>query len=178
MNNMPCDSVPITPETKVDALLEKYPQLENVLIEMTPAFAKLRNPVLRKTVAKLATLSQVAQIGNVSLGTLINRLRAEVGITDEVGVIEEEAGDPVTPPEWFDRSLVSKTLDAREMIEAGEHPVQKVMKEIESLEQGKIYELVTPFVPAPLIDMVKGKGFLAWSAEEGTDLVKSYFTRG
>jgi len=88
---------------------------------------------------------------------------------------------PISPgetPGWFDRSLVSMSLDARQMIEAGEHPVQKVLLELDDLEQGKIYELVTPFVPAPLIDMVRGKGFLTWSLEEGTDLVRSYFTRG
>jgi hypothetical protein len=44
----------IGPETTVGALLEAYPELERVLMEMAPAFAKLRNPVVRRTVAKVA----------------------------------------------------------------------------------------------------------------------------
>ena len=44
----------ISPKTKVLQLIETYPQLEDVLIEYAPAFKKLKNPVLRKTVAKIA----------------------------------------------------------------------------------------------------------------------------
>jgi hypothetical protein len=47
-------SQPIGPEMTVGALLEAYPELESVLVEMAPAFAKLRNPVVRRTVAKVA----------------------------------------------------------------------------------------------------------------------------
>ena len=78
----------------------------------------------------------------------------------------------------MDQEGIFKIAEGIRSIEKGVAIIQKVMKEIENLEQGRIYELVTPFVPAPLIDMVKGKGFLAWSSEEGADLVKSYFTRG
>ena len=60
-------------------LIETWPQLEDVLIDYVPAFSKLKNPVLRKTVAKIATLQQAATIGNVKVEDLINRLRKEVG---------------------------------------------------------------------------------------------------
>lgn len=40
----------ITPLTKVGALLETHPELAEALIERVPAFAKLRNPILRATV--------------------------------------------------------------------------------------------------------------------------------
>src|SRR5215831_12547555 len=72
-------SLPIGPETTVGALLEAYPEVESVLIEMAPAFAKLRNPVVRRTVAKVATLEQVAKIGGISLQAMIVRLRKETG---------------------------------------------------------------------------------------------------
>lgn len=41
----------ITPETKLKDILDTYPELERVLLEISPAFAKLQNPLLRKTVA-------------------------------------------------------------------------------------------------------------------------------
>src|ERR1043166_2695022 len=72
-------SLNINPETTVGALLEEYPQLESVLVEMAPAFAKLRNPVVRRTVARVATLEQAARIGGVSLHAMILRLRNRVG---------------------------------------------------------------------------------------------------
>ncbi|MGD8491813.1 MAG: DUF1858 domain-containing protein, partial [Anaerolineae bacterium] len=50
----------IAPKTKVAELISAYPQLEQVLIDYVPAFEKLKNPVLRKTVARITTLQQAA----------------------------------------------------------------------------------------------------------------------
>lgn len=69
----------ITPKTRVGELLDTYPELEPVLMDLAPAFKKLQNPVIRKTVGKVATLQQAAAIGNVSLSEIINTLRLEVG---------------------------------------------------------------------------------------------------
>lgn len=166
----------ITPETKVGALLDNYPELEDILIEMAPEFKKLRNPVLKKTIAKITSLRQVAQIGHVSLTDMIRKLRAEAGIKGGDDFDVELSIDSSKKPDWFEESKIVKKLDAREMLEAGEHPVNQVLTEVKDLEKGQIYELVTPFLPAPLIDSVKGKGFQAWSHQEKPDVVRSYFT--
>jgi hypothetical protein len=47
----------ITPQTKVGELLDAFPELENVLIQIAPPFKKLRNPILRRTVARVTRLS-------------------------------------------------------------------------------------------------------------------------
>ena len=69
----------ITPDVRVAQLLEVYPELEAVLVSLSPTFQALKNPVLRRTVAKVATLRQVASVGGIGLGILINRLREAVG---------------------------------------------------------------------------------------------------
>ena len=166
----------ITPETKVGALLNNYPVLEDVLIEMAPEFKKLRNPVLKKTIAKVTSLRQVAQIGHVSLTDMIRKLRAKAGIQGGDDFDGELSTDLSGKPDWFDESKIVKKLDAREILEAGEHPVTQVVTEVKNLEKGQIYELVTPFLPVPLIDTVKNKGFQAWSHQEKPDVVRSYFT--
>ena len=51
--------VEITSQTKVAELLEHFPELEETLIAMAPPFKKLRNPVLRRSVAKVASLPWV-----------------------------------------------------------------------------------------------------------------------
>ncbi len=57
----------ITPNMKVAEFLKHYPELESVPINMAPAFAKLKNPVLRKTVARVATLGQAAAFSMIQL---------------------------------------------------------------------------------------------------------------
>jgi len=168
------EQIPITPETKISALFDCYPQLEEVLIEMAPAFKKLRNPILRKTIAKVATLRQVAQIGDVSLSAMINKLRETAGLTDEIDFNDEQIVSN-TSPNWFDTANIVKSLDASPIIESGQQPINQVLEELKGLKPGEIYELITPFVPAPLIERVKKKGFKAWSKNEKSELVRTYF---
>ncbi len=167
------DTIMITPETKILALLERYPQLEETLLGMSPAFAKLQNPLLRRTIARLATLRQVAQIGNVPLADLINRLRRQVGQTE--GTFEDSMKNE--RPQWLEEKNITQRLDARPMLEAGEHPLAIVLAALKTLPDGQVYELTTPFLPAPLLDQVRQKGFQVFSETLADNLVTSYFCK-
>jgi ABC-type thiamine transport system ATPase subunit len=70
----------ITPETQVAELLERWPALEPVLVSISPHFEALRHPVLRRTVAKVATLRHAAQVSGVPLVDLVTRLREAAGL--------------------------------------------------------------------------------------------------
>ncbi|HET8539134.1 MAG TPA: DUF1858 domain-containing protein [Anaeromyxobacter sp.] len=167
----------ITPESKIGELLERWPQLEAVLLDLSPHFEALRSPVLRRTVARIATLRQVSSVSGVALGVLVTRLRAGAGLAP--AAIEEEAGGAAPErPAWADEREVARTHDARAAIEAGEHPMPRVMTDLAALADGEVYALVTPFVPAPLVDLARGKGFAAFSVAEGDALVRTYFRRG
>ena len=172
--NMSKSIADITPETKVGALLDSFPHLEKFLIEMSPVFAKLRNPILRRTIAKVATIRQVAQTGNIPLGTMINSLRSAAGMEQKETMETGDSGTAVEPG-WVKSSQIAKTLDARPMLEAGEHPIGMVMKELGELKAGEAFVLVTPFLPAPLIEMAQNKGFESFTRVEGKDFFRTYF---
>ncbi len=89
---------------------------------------------------------------------------------------ETPAGQAGAPDRLAGRGI-SVTYDARADLAAGAHPVQRVMRELGDLPPDGIYELVTPFLPAPLIDMAKAKGFSVWSEKRGDDEVRTYFGR-
>jgi hypothetical protein len=166
----------ITPDSRLGDLLERWPDLERVLVELSPHFEALRNPVLRRTVAKVATLRQVSAVSGVALGVLVERLRAGAGLAP-VPLPPEEGGPPAERPAWADERHVAAAHDARAAIEAGEHPMTRVMADLAALGEGQVYALVTPFVPAPLADLARGKGFDAFSAIEEEGLVRTYFRR-
>ena len=130
----------ITPTTKVLQMLEAFPQLEDVLIEYAPPFKKLKNPVLRKTVAKIATLQQAAAIGNVKVEDLINRLRKEVG--QDLYSTEVSTTYNTVKPDWFAKDRIVTEFNASEMLAAGEHPVNQVMADLKNLDKEKIYQLI------------------------------------
>ena len=161
-------------QTKVATLLEAYPALEDTLLELSPAFAKLRNPILRRTVAKVATLQHAAQIAGISPAGMVQALRKAAGLTnidatDENDVDEE---DDKTPPEWFDEAKIAIRFDASPIINAGESPMQEIIRLSKALKNDEILELTAPFKPSPIIDLLKLKGFQSWYFGG-----KSYFYR-
>lgn len=165
----------ISPKTKVLALIEAYPQLENTLISYVPAFEKLRNPVLRKTVARIATLQQAAVIGNVKVEELINVLRKEVGQDLISDAAEQEINTAM--PAWFNPALVKQETDIRPMLAAGEQPVNQVMADLNRLEPGVIYRVIAPFVPAPLLEKAASLNIDHWLEQESEELFFVYFRR-
>lgn len=167
------DRLLITPKTKVLQLLEAYPQLESVLVGIVPAFKKLQNPLLRNTVAKVASLQQAAAVGGVRTGELVNRLRREVG----QDLFAEGAGTAYNTarPAWFDPARVAGEIDARPMLAAGEQPVNQVMADLSAMAAGTIYKLSAPFLPAPLIDKGMSLGLEHWLVKESEESFIVYF---
>jgi len=80
-------------------------------------------------------------------------------------------------PSWAKPEAVSISFDARPLIESGGHPLERVMSDLSKLDDHQVYELITPFVPAPLIDIAKQKGFDNFSASENAEQVRTYFKR-
>ena len=165
----------ISPKTKVLQLIETYPELEDVLIEYVPAFKKLKNPVLRKTVAKIATLQQASVIGNVKIEELINTLRKAVG--EDLISIEENENYNTIKPEWFEESKILHSIDIREMLNRGEQPVNQVITELTSLSKGEIYKVISPFIPAPLIDKASSLEIKHWIDKKEEEVFEVYFIR-
>ena len=165
----------ITPKTKVAELLNAYPELEDALIDIAPAFKKLKNPVLRRTIARVTSLQQAASVGNVPVDVIVNKLR---GIVGQEALDDVESGGEYSGgvPSWFSEDKIVKTFDARETIAQGGHPLGDVMGDLHNWEDG-IYELITPFLPAPLIDKVKEQGFKAWTKQENDGLFRNYFRK-
>lgn len=166
----------ITPETKISALLENFPQLEGVLMEMAPEFKKLKNPILGKTIARVTSLRQAAALVKIPLAGMINTLRREAGIGEMFEGEEASFDFPKEAPDWFSASRIVRTLDARAMLERGEQPIHRVFSECKNLKTGEIYELITPFLPVPLIEKAKGQDYLVWAREENGGAVKTYLT--
>ena len=165
----------IAPKTKIAELIDAFPQLEGVLIDYVPAFEKLKNPVLRRTVARITTLQQAAAIGGVDIEDLINRLRKEVG--QDLFSGGTSAAYTTEQPAWFSEARVVAGLDAKGMLAAGEQPVNQVIADLQALDRGDIYRLVAPFMPAPLVDKASSLGISHWLTRQDDGGFTIYFCR-
>jgi len=168
----------ITPATRVAELLESWPELEPVLIAQAPAFRRLRNPVLRRTVARVATLEQAAGVGGVPVRELVAALRRAAGLetaSDDTkhlgtGAPGEESGPgaataPEAAPDWVTAGRVVETLDADALLDAGEVPLARVNAGVHALRDGELLRIESGFRPVPLLEALAKQGLRVFLRE-------------
>lgn len=148
----------ITSQSRLYDVLAAYPELEAQIVKIAPPFQNLKNPVLRRTVGKIATLEKVAQIGGMDVSKLVNTLRRavgqqELGTTAAAGLVVEiprVAGDP----EWI-AGEPQFTVNGTELLQGGEVPLGRVNELLGKLGPGGYILLVTNFEPTPLLEAMQ-----------------------
>ena len=166
----------ITPSVTVHSLLSEYPELEEVLIDIAPPFRKLKNPVLRKSIAKVATIKHISSVGGVPLDELIEKLRGAVGQTSTVESYDDQNYFG-KQPDWFSPEKIVLSIDEDKLEDKNRMTLTIILKNAKNVKKGEIIELVTSFLPAPGIDILKSKSYSVWSKKESDDLIKSYFLK-
>jgi len=85
--------------------------------------------------------------------------------------------DLTSKPLWFDTQLITEVLDAREMLKSGQHPLAEVLARTAAMQEGQIFELVTGFIPTPLIEKVTANGLKAYIYEKSQSEFHTYFLK-
>ena len=150
-------------------ILDSYPALEEVLFGLSPAFQRLRNPVLRRTIGRVATLEQVAKVGGLEVRDLVRALRVAAGQpVDDAPVSPGSAGDPGSgapsdesepTPAWFDATRVTARLDADAILAAGGNPLTEAFRAVRGLASGSLLVVCASFRPEPLREALAGAGY-------------------
>ncbi|MDF1540393.1 MAG: DUF438 domain-containing protein [Candidatus Thorarchaeota archaeon] len=118
--------------TKILELADEYPFLFDTLVEISPKLKRLKNPILKKTIGKRATLTDVSKISNVPLNRLFVLLSESISENaNEVVHIDKEDKEK---GEWQEelqrrqRTLKDLVLE----LHAGKdvEPLQEKFKEI------------------------------------------------
>jgi uncharacterized protein DUF1858 len=171
----------INPQTKVADLLKSFPKLESVLIEIAPVFKKIQNPLLRKTVAKIATLEKAAEMAGIPVARLVGTLRRAAGLPE---MTEGDSGQDAQhkqsrgqEPDWVGQGTVKEDIDADKMLDGGTHPLNLVTSTIEELEAGEMIRLTSSFPPIPLVEAVKKKGNSAFIRVNSGGSYETFFKK-
>ena len=167
----------ITPKTKIFDLLNSYPELEDILISSAPEFKKLKNPILRKTIARITNISQAATIGGLKVEELVNSLREKVG-QGNIEQLDDSGTKYITAcPSWFKQEAIVNSIDIREMLNRDEQPVHEVMAAIKKLNENEILEIIAPFIPAPLLDKTLSLNYKHWLDKKAEGEYRIYFSK-
>jgi len=129
----------ISAATKIDDLLKEYPFLEDFLVTLSPKFKGLKNPIMRKTIGKVATLSKVAGIAGLDLEDFLTALTAEINRqTDKAA--PDGAGGVISDPEEKQAALkeIIKALHAGEDMAVLKQRFSQLISGVEATEIAKM----------------------------------------
>ena len=146
----------INAKTKIDELLKQYPFLEDFLITLSPKFKGLRNPIMRKTMGRVATLDMASKISGLKLDALIELLTAEIekqggGVDTSGEAAAASPGEPLTDPGERQAALkgIIKDLHAGGDMEVLKQRFKDLIQGVEAPEIAKIeQELMNEGMPA------------------------------
>ncbi len=89
------DGIKLGRNMKVHDLLTAYPFIKDYLIQLHPHFKKLNNPLMMKTVGRVATLNKAASAAGIPTDKFISGIADEIKIKTG-GTIEIESDDTLT----------------------------------------------------------------------------------
>ncbi len=164
----------IVARTRVKEMLDKYPQLKDVLVSMSPKFSKLNNRFVLNTVGKWATVADVARIGGFSLCELLHRLNSEVGMEKELLKVAPDCIKEENVEVEKEEELPDWVKDARQIIvedvrERNDFFFTDIMNRVRGLQKGQVLEVINSFYPAPLINVLKEERYEVFYQEEGVE---------
>ena len=165
----------ITLDTKIYDLLKEYPFMEDELIRINPKFKKLKNPILRRTLTKIASIKQAAIVGGMEPIELLNAVRKAVGQEPvEEAPQKERISEEI--PLWITQEPAA-VFSANELLDQGKNPLAEISKKLKSLPDGSLILLKADFKPEPLIDALKEQGYQVYSAKSGEEYL-TYVKKG
>ena len=135
-----------------------------MLVGLSPEFKALRNPILRRTVARVATVAQAARVGGLPVPDLVHALRRALGLDAGATAAGEGADGSEPEPDWACGGRPVVTLDAEALLAAGKTPVGEASARLAELEPGQVLCVDAPFEPKLLVDALRAKGHQVWVA--------------
>lgn len=156
----------IRKDDTVASVLKADASLIEVFVGVSPAFGRLRNPALRRVMARLVTVEQAARIAGVDPDELVARLNAGAAPGPSAAV------QPIRPdPDAAPGPLAAKppalaaipaerlvTLDVREDLRGGREPFSRIMAALQALPAGGALGVRAPFEPVPLYGVMAKRG--------------------
>ncbi len=153
-----------TLKTKISTALKQRPDLKDVLPAFHPAFKKLQNPILSRTLTHLVTIEDAAKIAGVDPEAMLTVMNIP-GVPSKLPRKPATAVSADMPP-WFKPELVTE-LDVREQLAAGSDPFKEIIAATRTLPAGGILNLIASFEPAPMIRVLQKQGWVSWVRWEG-----------
>jgi len=168
-------SLVVNRDTTIKELLDVKPEeVINALVQLNRNFGKLRNPLLRKLLAKRVSIADACRIADCPVSDFLRTMNA-IGFKLQEEIIENRSSADLQFQPPAEENVV--TFDVRPILAINGDPLKAILAQIKGLNEHKCLKIVNTFEPIPLINLLRKKGFGAHTDTIATDVVETYFFR-
>ena len=165
----------INSETRISKLIEVNRDTIDVISSINKHFSKLKNPILRKTLASRVTISDAARIGGVTVELMLEKLQSIGFETSEQVNIELNKKNKTNNIEMRKETIIE--LDVRPILAKGIDPFKSIMAELEKMADGNTLMIINTFEPIPLLKILKTKGYSYETERPENGVVHTYLEK-
>lgn len=170
--------IKINEKTKIATLLKENPEALEVLVQLSPDFKKLRNPLLRKLMAGRTSIAMAAKIGKCTPEDFYAALKPLGFIYESENKVEQSEDKKSKAYKEFLIATKGKEeiyLDARPIIQENGDPLKIIQQHIKKLTANQYLKLKNTFEPIPLILLLEKQGFDAYVDIINVEEYDTYF---
>lgn len=174
---------PVSATDRVSDVLARDESLVEVFVRLAPHFAKLRNRMMRRVMARLVTVEQAAQTAGIPVAELVRELNGALGLgaaaldTSALDKSRHTATDRASESLAHPPHAPVVELDVRDDLRSGREPFSRIMTAVGSLRDGEVLELRTTFEPVPLLSVLAKRGFAHETGQHAPDDWAVWFWR-
>ena len=153
------EATPVIGKSNIKEILDKYPELKDVLLKLSPKFKRIQNPVMYNTLARFATFNDAAKVTGVSICEILHTINNYLGVEEKLVNsmpecikekdmnIEEKYGEEIT---W---------AESKEIYILNEDTYDTLVGKISKLGSQQNIIIISADLPDVIIKVVEGLGY-------------------
>jgi len=145
--------------SNIKETLDKYPDLKDILVKLSPKFKKMQNPVLYNTLARYANFNDAAKVTGVSVCGILHEINKFLGVEDKlvksmpeciqkIKTLNEDKGVKITWEENSERYIYDNSS------------IEELIKKVSELPPQKNIVIIAVEKPNELLKVITGLGLL------------------
>jgi len=144
--------------SNIKETLDKYPVLKDLLIDLSPKFKRMQNPVLYNTLARFADFNDAARVTGLSICEILHTINDYLGTKEELlktmpECIEEKNSEIL-------QSVDIAWEESKELHIYNNDTMEELIEKVALLKPGDNIIIISTNMPDELLKVAKGLGLL------------------
>jgi len=167
---------PVLAKTNIKETLDAYPELKQILVNLSPKFKKMQNPAVYNVIARFASFNDAARVTGVSICEILHTINTHLGVEDKLlKSMPECLNSHVEDDEFIGEDISWEEVPERYIYNLDS--MNELIHKVSSLKEQENIVIISVDNPVELLKVVKGFNY-KFNIEKNREYRISIFNPG